>query len=52
VVRAKPKQKAGFIAPMAAQPVAALPEGAQWLYEPKLDGSPYSSIVTDSRMVF
>jgi bifunctional non-homologous end joining protein LigD len=27
-----------FVIPMAAQPVRALPEGKQWLYEPKLDG--------------
>ena len=27
-----------FVTPMAAQAVKALPEGAEWLYEPKLDG--------------
>ena len=32
--------------PMAAQPVSALPEGDDWLYEIKLDGSPYSRTVT------
>ena len=31
-----------FIAPMAAQSVKSLPEGAEWLYELKLDGSLYS----------
>jgi hypothetical protein len=30
---------------MAAQPVEKLPEGDDWLYELKLDGSPYSAIV-------
>jgi len=35
---------------MAAQPVAALPEGDEWLYEPKFDGSSYLATVTDSRM--
>jgi bifunctional non-homologous end joining protein LigD len=28
----------GFVTPMAAQPVAALPDGDDWLYELKLDG--------------
>jgi hypothetical protein len=31
---------------MAAQPVTKLPEGDDWLYELKLDGSPYSGSVT------
>jgi len=35
---------------MAALSVMELPEGEEWLYELKLDGSPYSSIVIDSRM--
>jgi len=39
-----------FVTPMAAVPVAELPTGDDWLYELKLDGSPYSSIVIDSRM--
>ena len=32
--------------PMAAQPVKTLPEGDEWLYELKLDGSPYTGTVT------
>jgi len=35
---------------MAAVSERKLPEGDEWLYEVKLDGSPYSSIVIDSRM--
>jgi hypothetical protein len=35
-----------FVVPMAAQPVAKLPEGGDWLYELKLDGSPYFSGVS------
>jgi ATP-dependent DNA ligase len=31
-----------FVAPMAAQAVSKLPEGEDWFYELKLDGSPYS----------
>jgi bifunctional non-homologous end joining protein LigD len=27
-----------FVTPMAAQTVKALPQGPDWLYEPKLDG--------------
>jgi len=27
-----------FVTPMAARPVKVLPEGKEWLYEPKLDG--------------
>jgi ATP-dependent DNA ligase len=30
-----------FIVPTAAQSVTKLPEGDDWLYELKLDGSPY-----------
>lgn len=33
----RPKAPA-FVTPMAAQTVRALPEGHEWLYEPKLDG--------------
>lgn len=41
---AKPRRKAsryrspGFVEPMAALPVTALPEGTEWLYEVKWDG--------------
>jgi hypothetical protein len=31
---------------MAAHTVAQLPEGDEWVYELKLDGSPYSGAVT------
>jgi hypothetical protein len=34
-----------FISPMAAYTVAKLPEGSDWLYQLKLDGSPYSVAV-------
>jgi ATP-dependent DNA ligase len=30
-----------FVVPMAAQAVSKLPEGDEWLYELKVDGSPY-----------
>ena len=33
-----PRAKPGFIEPMYAMPVHALPEGSHWLYEIKLDG--------------
>src|ERR1051325_5564648 len=33
-----PKSKPMFLVPMAAEAVSALPEGDDWLYEPKLDG--------------
>jgi hypothetical protein len=31
-----------FVTPMAAHTVVQLSEGDEWLYELKLDGSPYS----------
>jgi bifunctional non-homologous end joining protein LigD len=34
----KPRSIPAFVTPMAADPVAKLPEGPEWLYEPKLDG--------------
>src|SRR5262249_17108747 len=34
----KPHPAPAFVTPMAARAVKALPEGRQWLYEPKLDG--------------
>jgi bifunctional non-homologous end joining protein LigD len=37
-VTSKPRPAAAFVTPMAARAVKALPEGAEWLYEPKLDG--------------
>jgi ATP-dependent DNA ligase len=33
-----PRPAPAFVTPMAAVAVKALPEGAAWLYEPKLDG--------------
>ena len=38
VTRSASRQVPAFVTPMAAQPVKALPEGEDWLYEPKLDG--------------
>jgi hypothetical protein len=38
-----------FVTPMAAHAVAKLPEGSEWLYELKLDGSPYSVTVSAAR---
>src|SRR5579871_6620058 len=35
---AKTRTKPHFLAPMAAQQVRELPDGPEWLYEPKLDG--------------
>jgi ATP-dependent DNA ligase len=35
-----------FVPLMTAKPVLELPEGDEWEYEAKLDGSPYSGIVT------
>jgi bifunctional non-homologous end joining protein LigD len=37
-VPSKPRLVPAFVTPMAAQAVKALPEGVEWLYEPKLDG--------------
>jgi len=37
-VPSKPRPAPAFVTPMAAQTVKALPEGVEWLYEPKLDG--------------
>jgi len=37
-VTSKPQPAPAFVTPMAARAVNALPEGAEWLYEPKLDG--------------
>jgi len=37
-VPSKPHPDPAFVTPMAAQAVKALPEGPEWLYEPKLDG--------------
>ena len=38
VVTAAPREAPAFVTPMAAQSVKSLPEGEEWLYEPKLDG--------------
>ena len=35
---ALPPAKPHFVEPMYAKPVQSLPEGADWLYEVKLDG--------------
>jgi hypothetical protein len=43
---AKTSGAPAFVIPMAAVSVTELPEGDEWLYELKLDGSPYSAIVT------
>src|SRR5215467_222038 len=37
-VPSKPHPGPAFVTPMAAQAVKGLPEGPEWLYEPKLDG--------------
>src|SRR5215469_851031 len=37
-VPSKPHPDPAFVTPMAAQAVTKLPEGGEWLYEPKLDG--------------
>jgi bifunctional non-homologous end joining protein LigD len=37
-VSSKPRPAPAFVTPMAARAVKALPEGVDWLYEPKLDG--------------
>jgi len=37
-----------FVTPMAAQLVDALPEGPEWTYEVKLDGSPDKTIVMNT----
>ncbi|MDB6082874.1 MAG: hypothetical protein JWN43_755 [Gammaproteobacteria bacterium] len=42
----KPRTPPAFVTPMAAQSVAELPEGDDWIYELKLDGSPYSGTVS------
>jgi ATP-dependent DNA ligase len=43
-----PKAKAAFIEPMLLLRTGALPEAAEWLYEPKLDGYPVGTR-TESR---
>jgi hypothetical protein len=45
----KTSSRPTFVTPMAAESVAELPEGADWLYELKLDGSPYSVTVSAPR---
>jgi ATP-dependent DNA ligase len=37
-LRSLPKREAGFIEPMECLAVAKLPEGAEWVWEIKLDG--------------
>jgi bifunctional non-homologous end joining protein LigD len=37
-MKAEARLRPTFVTPMAAQPVTKLPEGEDWLYEPKLDG--------------
>ena len=37
-MKSMPKAKAGFIEPMLLLRTEALPEGAEWIYELKLDG--------------
>jgi ATP-dependent DNA ligase len=53
VLRSLPKARAepAFVIQMAAQPVEKLPDGGDWLYELKLDGSSYSVVVISSRRV-
>jgi hypothetical protein len=34
-----------YVVPMAAQLIAKLPDGPEWLYELKLDGSPDNGLV-------
>jgi len=38
----KSRTAPAFVTPMAAHTVKELPEGDEWMYELKLDGSPYS----------
>src|SRR6266567_5204276 len=46
----KPRTVPAFITPMAAQSVAELPEGDDWIYELKLDGLPYrETVIADMR---
>src|SRR5436309_7705155 len=47
-----PKTKAAFIEPMLLQRTEALPEGADWLYELKLDGYRALSIKTAAGVQF
>jgi len=37
-VPSQPRLAPAFVTPMAAQAVKALPQGSEWIYEPKLDG--------------
>ena len=48
-VPSQPRPVPAFITPMAAQPVKVLPQGAEWLYEPKLDG--YRALLFKDREV-
>ena len=45
-----PKAKAAFIEPMLLLRTEALPEGAQWLYEPRPDGYRALAIKTSGRV--
>jgi ATP-dependent DNA ligase len=46
------KARPTFITPMAAQLVSELPDGAEWLYELKLDGSPCSrTVISNSKHI-
>ena len=47
---ARSSKDLSFVTPMAAVSVTELPEGDEWRYELKLDGSPDSATVTDARM--
>jgi hypothetical protein len=50
-VMVRSKLSPSFTTPMAAQSVANLPEGDDWLYELKLDGSLYSRIARSAGRV-
>lgn len=48
---APPKARPRFIEPMECQRVANLPEGAQWIYEPKQDGYRVIAVLDGSTAV-
>ena len=51
-VVSQPRTSPVFVTPMAAHAVEKLPEGPEWLYELKFEGSPYAgAVITHRRLL-